>query len=77
MMYVQVNENGYVAGVTEEEGLVGLFGGSGRSKRVSDEEGADIEQLLSAKRSIGEGVHIDNLVDSIKRFRAAKAAKTN
>lgn len=59
--YVQTNQQGYVTGVVEEELLVGLFGGASTSLRIPDDRAGDIEKLLKAYHSKGEGLHINEV----------------
>jgi hypothetical protein len=61
--YLQTNEQGYVVGITSEELLTGLFGGSQRNfRRLSDQEAEDVQVLLKAHHERGEGLHIDEMV---------------
>jgi hypothetical protein len=61
--YIQTNEEGYVVCLTNEPLLAGLFGGSPKNfRQVSDEEAVNIETLLKALHSRGEGLHIDEVV---------------
>ncbi len=62
MQYLQTNDKGYVVGVTNEQLLGGLFGGTSRNcKELTDEQATTIQFLLETRHKSGEGLHSNEL----------------